>query len=316
MLTPKGRGTLSERVFEGMRSSAPSFAPALRTLADDEDDLQITLWGLYELHYRGFDDVHDDLEWHPELIELRRSIERDFEQTLRDRWDEAHPPSGGDFAESFFGFVGDHDGRSLAAFVQRDATVDQMRELLRMRSIYHLKEADPSSWLVPRLPDRTKAALVELQFDEYGAGDPNRLHAQMFRVGMDRCGLRTDYGAYIDDVPLEVLEENNAMSLFGLNRRLRAASLGHLAAFEITSSIPSRRMAQGLTRLGLPDEIVEYYTEHVEADAVHEQLAVRTILGSLLEEEPALADDAFFGAFTCLDLEDRFTHRMLAEWSA
>jgi hypothetical protein len=106
------------------------------------------------------------------------------------------------------------------------------------------------------------------------------------------------------------------MSMFGLHRRLRGAALGHLAAFEATSSLPSRRMAQGLDRLGFPQEMIDYYDEHVEADAVHEQLAVRLICGSLLDAEPALAADVFFGAFTCLDLEDRFAGAMLRGWAA
>ena len=105
------------------------------------------------------------------------------------------------------------------------------------------------------------------------------------------------------------------MSLFGLHRRLRGAALGHLAAFEATSSLPSRRMVQGLERLGFPEEIVAYYAEHVEADAVHEQLAVRTICGGLLAEEPGLEQDVWFGAFTCLDLEDRFARTMLERWA-
>ena len=134
--------------------------------------------------------------------------------------------------------------------------------------------------------------------------------------GLEACGLSPEYGAYIDDAPVEILEQNNAMTLFGLNRRLRGAALGHLAAFEATSSLPSRRIAQGLRRVGLPDEIAAYYDEHVEADAVHEQLAVRTILGSLLAAEPTLGADVFLGAFSCLDLEDRVAHRMLGEWAA
>jgi hypothetical protein len=155
---------------------------------------------------------------------------------------------------------------------------------------------------------------MELQFDEYGNGDPNRLHSHLWALGMDALGLRSDYGAYVDEVPLEILEQNNAMSLFGLHRRLRGAALGHLAAFEMTSSMPSRRLAQGLQRLGLADEMVAYYTEHVEADAVHDQLAGRVICGALVAAEPELAADVFLGAFTCLDLEDRVAHRVLAEW--
>ena len=189
-----------------------------------------------------------------------------------------------------------------------------MLDLLRMRSLYHLKEADPSAWAVPRLETAPKAALVELLYDEYGAGDPNRLHHHLFARGLEAVGLRSEYGAYVDDVPAEVLEQNNAMALFGLHRRLRGAAMGHLAAFEATSSMPSRRMAAGLERLGLDATMVGYYTEHVTADAAHEQVAVRAICGALLDQEPALWDDVFFGAFTCLDLEARVAEHLLDRW--
>ena len=37
-----------------------------------------------------------------------------------------------------------------------------------------------------------------------------------------------------------------------------------------------------------PGKLVDYYDTHVAADAVHEQVAVRTICGSLVEAEPGL----------------------------
>jgi heme oxygenase-like protein len=275
------------------------------------EDAALALWVLYELHYRGFDDVPDDFEWDPQLLRLRAALERDLETRLRQRFT---PPAGLSFPDDFFDWLAERDGASVAAYVHREADREQALDLLRARSIYHLKESDPVAWIVPRLGARSKAALMELQFDEYGGGDPNRLHHRLFELGMEASGLDPTYGAYVDDVPVEVLDQNNAMSLFGLHRRLRAAALGHLAAFEATSSMPSRRMAQGLERLGFAPEITRYYTEHVEADAVHEQLAVRTVLGSLLEEEPELEEDAWFGAFSCLDLEDRFARAMFDRW--
>ena len=313
MLTPKGRGSLSETLFESLRTEPPSWSHVLSAVPDDEEDVQISLWTLYELHYRGFDDVDERLEWHPALLELRHSLEISFENHLRDRYTQVE--LDGPFADALFTYIADHDGLSLAAFVQRHADTDQVLDLLRHRSIYHLKESDPVAWVVPRLETGPKAALMELQYDEYGGGDPNRLHSHLFARGLDACGLRSEYGGYIDDVPLEVLELNNAMSMFGLHRRLRAAALGHLAAFEATSSVPSRRMAQGMTRLGMPAEMIAYYDEHVEADAVHEQLAVRTICGALVEADPALVDDVVFGAFTCLDLEDRFARVLMDAWT-
>ena len=312
MLLPKARGELSEALFDALRSE--SEVGSLHLRPTDRDDAHIALWATYELHYAGFEDVDDEREWDPDVLGLRRRLERDFEAELRARHTETTLDEP--FAEGLFAYIADHDGPSLAAYVQRKADREQVLELLRHRSIYHLKESDPVAWSVPRLPTAPKAALMELQYDEFGGGDPNRLHAHLFALGLEASGLRADPYAYIDDVPVEILELNNAMSLFGLHRRLRAASLGHLAAFEATSSLPSRRMAQGLARLELPQEMIAYYEEHVEADAVHEQLAVRTICGALVAEEPQLVDDVVFGAFTCLDLEDRYAQRMLDEWDA
>lgn len=314
MLIPKPRGGFSEALFAAMRSWPAEEAAAPHVAPDHADDAAIALWTLYELHYRGFDDADDSLEWHPALLGVRRELEEDLEQRLRSRFP-GHAASG-DFARSFFEYVAAHEGPSLAAYVQRDATEEQVLDLLRLRSVYHLKESDPTTWVLPRLPTGPKAALMELQFDEYGGGDPNRLHSHLFARGLEASGLRSEYGAYVDEAPLEILEQNNAMSLMGLHRRLRSAALGHLAAFEATSSLPSRRLAQGLERLGFPDEMVDYYTEHIEADAVHEQTAVRMVLGALLELEPGLTGDAWWGAFTCLDLEDRVARRLLGQWEA
>jgi Iron-containing redox enzyme len=310
MKIPRPRGALTEVLFESLLTG--SELPTVPERPADDADAALALWVLYELHHHGFEDVADDREWDPDLLRVRAALERDLETRLRDRW--PGPPVAGAFTDDFFDWVAEHDGVSLAAHVHRDADRDQVLQLLRVRSLYHLQEADPTAWVVPRLGVRAKAALVELQYDEYGAGDPNRLHHHLFALGMEASGLDSSYGTYVDEVPTEILEQNNAMSLFGLHRRHRAAALGHLAAFEATSSLPSRRMVQGLERLGFPDELVGYYAEHVEADAVHEQLAVRAIVGGLLADEPQLEQDAWFGAFTCLDLEDRFGRRMLESW--
>ena len=313
MLVPKPRGAFSEALFESLRR--PDQVSVMPEDPDHDEDAAIALWSLYELSYLGFDDVDDALEWEPELLAVRRRLERELER--RGCGSGTARPSGPNRSRTRSSPTSPATtGRRSRPTCSGTRPTEQVLDLLRLRSIYHLKEADPSSWTVPRLPVAPKAALVELLYDEYGAGDPNRLHAHLFAKGLAAAGLRPEYGAYIDEVPTEVLEQNNAMSLFGLHRRWRGAAMGHLAAFEATSSLPSRRMAQGLERLGFAPELVAYYAEHVEADAVHEQLAVRIICGALVEAEPTLADDVFLGAFTCLDLEDRLATRLLTEWGA
>ncbi len=309
---PKPRGQLGEALGSALVTGATDLA---HVEPESPEDAALSLWILHELSYRGYDEVDDRLEHDPDLLRLRLRLEEDLEGRLRERWPGAPAYEEG-FAEAFFAWVAADEGPSLARFVQREATSDQVVDLLRCRSLYTLKEADPFTFALPRLPKAARVALAELQYDEYGGGRPERLHAHLFAEGLAAMGLDATEGGYVDEAPLEVLEQNNALSLFGLHRRLRGASVGHLAAFEAVSSLPSRQIAQGMERLGLPAEIRAYYEEHVEADAVHEQVAVRLICEPLVAAEPDTEEDVWFGAWTCLDLEVRVAHHLLEKWDA
>ena len=116
------------------------------------------------------------------------------------------------------------------------------------------------------------------------------MHAQLFADAMAALGLDARYGAYVEHLPAATLATVNLMSLCGLHRRLRGAIVGHLALFEMTSSIPNRRYATGLRRLGVDDPAATaFFDEHVEADAVHEAVAAVDLAGGLARLEPALA---------------------------
>ena len=128
--------------------------------------------------------------------------------------------------------------RHVVLFVYDKATLDQAHEFLVHGTIYTLREADPHSWAIPRLTGRPKAALVEIQSDEYGGGTPERVHAELFARAVRGAGLSDAYGAYVDKVSAISLASANAMSLLCLNRRLTVAGVGHFAAFEASSSVP------------------------------------------------------------------------------
>lgn len=314
MRLPRSRGPLSDRLVRVLGSAPAPSARVLMPPERDPHDDALSLWIIHELHYRGFDGVDDAWEWAPGLAEVRHELERELEERLRRAFDKVEVPTHGDLVAGLSALIDDHDGPSLSGHMARAASYEQTVELLRQRSIYHLKEADPTSWVVPRLEARPKAALLEVLFDEYGAGRADRVHQGLFARGLEAVGLCADYGHYVDGALLPVLEQNNTVSLFGLHRRLRGAALGHFAAFEATSSLPSRRLAQGLERLGMPGAMVAYYDEHVEADAVHEQLALRHVCGALVEEQPELREDVLFGAWACLELEARTSAALLESW--
>ena len=78
---------------------------------------------------------------------------------------------------------------------------------------------------------------------------------------MAGAGLEPTFGRYVEGVPAVTLAAVNAMSLLGLHRRLRGAVAGHLAAFEMTSSLPSRRYGDGFRRNGFGTDVTEYFDE-------------------------------------------------------
>ena len=106
------------------------------------------------------------------------------------------------------------------------------------------------------------------------------------------------------------------MSLFGLHRRLRAAIVGHLALFEMTSSIPNRRYGDGLRRLGFDGDATLFFDEHVEADAVHENVAAVDLAGGLVRQDPALAGGVLWGAEALAELDARWCGHVLGCWRA
>jgi hypothetical protein len=280
-------------------------------------DLQLALWTLYELSYRGFDGVDPRREWDVTLIALRLDIEDRFEAELRRVTREriGAVDFEGDVPAVVFALVRDDDGPALSSYLRREATLEQMRDFLRERSVQQLKESDPQAFLVPRLEGAAKVALAELQYDEFGAGRPARLHQTMYAHTLAEAGLDPGYGAYIDTVSAISLASANVMSMFALNRRLVAAGAGHFAAFEAASSVPSRRIAAGLDRLGL-SEAADYFEEHVEADAVHEQVAAGDLCGSLVEANPALVADVMFGAACAVHLDGLSGRELLSRWAA
>ncbi|MDQ0676910.1 hypothetical protein QFZ30_000292 [Arthrobacter pascens] len=336
MQIPEPRGPISAALL-AILASRPTEAEAVLTelqalvtanLAEAEDvigddDLQLALFCLYELHYGGLDGVDDGWEWHPGLITVRRLLERPFEQDLRHAATtavaEVPPvPAAGPVSDGvatvLFALAAADTGPSLSKFVAKKATLDQLREFLIHKSIYQLKEADPHTWAIPRLTGRAKAALVEIQADEYGGGRADRMHSALFGRTMRALGLDDRYGAYVDTVPAIALASVNMMSLFGLNRRLRGAIAGHLAMYEMTSSRPNQMYGNGFRRHNFDAAATAYFDEHVEADAVHEQIAGRDLAGGLVEAEPDLLPDVLFGATAAIALDARLTLHIMDTW--
>ena len=134
MKLPLPRGPLSAAVLDALRAGTELDSSPVTELVDTlagsidqitDDDFQLALWVLYELHYRGFDDVPADQEWQPELIRVRLALEAVFERELRRRTEpnvREAMAGGGEVAERLFGLTEGFDGPSVSRFLHRTAT--------------------------------------------------------------------------------------------------------------------------------------------------------------------------------------------------
>ncbi|KQH78498.1 hypothetical protein AO501_01360 [Mycobacterium gordonae] len=315
---PAAHGPLSTAVRRILTTPA-SREPSGRIGASVRDsdpyglDLQLALYMCYELHYRGFASVDPGWEWNPALLGLRAELERVFLAGVRrdvGPIDTGHSAA----AEMDALTIEPRDGSGPSWYLRDSGTWEQMREYFVHRSLYHLKEADPHAFAIPRLLGTAKAAFVAIEYDEYGAGRGPHMHQQLFADLLDAAGLDSTYLAYLDAVPAEALAAVNLMSLFGLHRRLRGAAVGHFASTEITSPPGSRRMVDALRRMQAPEACVAFYREHVEADAVHEHIVRIDVVGDLLAREPHLDSDVVFGIRAHAAVEDRLAAVLMTSW--
>src|SRR3984885_10850841 len=174
MRLPPARGVLSAWLPKKLRPSPSSLPPARpappvpagRLRAWEDEDFQLALWCCYELHYRGFEDVDEDWEWHPAVLALRGPLEREWLTALRGLAGEHATVPAPVVPAAPRELTSREGGPDLAGYLARTASRDQFAEFLGHRSVYQLKEADPHSFGIPRLDGPAKAALVEIQADE------------------------------------------------------------------------------------------------------------------------------------------------------
>jgi len=318
-LLPAAAGPLSATVIEVLGHRPPRrHLTRIDAPVIDSDpwglDLHLALYICYELHYRGFHGVDPAWEWNPALLHLRAHLESAFLDAVID---EVGPLGETPSAAAVMDEISlePPDGAGPSYFFRDKGTWEQAQEYFVHRSLYHLKEADPHAFVIPRLHGQAKASFVAIEFDEFGGGRGEALHQQLFADLLAAADLDSSYLGYLDSVPAESLAAVNLMSLFGLHREFRGMTIGHFASTEITSPPGSARLVEGFERLGAPEPCIRFYREHVEADAVHEQVVRTDVVGELIRSEPHLERDVVFGIRAHAVVEDRLADLLMKGWT-
>src|SRR5947199_9561574 len=127
---PRARGPLSAFLVDALRMPVHDVAgaPAPADAPLDGEDFQLSLYVLYELHYRGFAGVDERWEWEPSLLALRSVLEDIFEGGL---FYAIGPPDEDariapeDMDVALRGVADAKDAPSLSEHPEREGTRDQ-----------------------------------------------------------------------------------------------------------------------------------------------------------------------------------------------
>jgi len=311
---PSARGPRSDWVLTTLARAPGGCSPPPRAVDDPVtgDDSALALYLLYELHYRGLQDVDDEWEWQPALLAARQRLEGDFLDRLREAVPMPQAPA--DIATALRRRTEPGDGPSLSSYCEDTATWQQLREICVHRSAWQLKEADPHTWALPRLGGRPKAALAEIQSGEYGDGAERDVHQNLYALTLSLLGLEGRYGHYVDVLPGVTLATVNLVSFFGLHRTWLPAMVGHLAGFEMSSVPVMAAYSAALRRVGAEQDANHFFDVHVVADAHHQNVAADELAAGLVEQDPAAARLILFGVDTLMWTESQFSEHVLGAW--
>ncbi len=169
---------------------------------------------------------------------------------------------------------------------------------------------------IPRLAGAPKAALVEVQADEYGGGRAERMHSALFARTMQALGVDASYAVHLDRVPTVTLASVNALSMFAVHRRLLGALVGHLCAVEMTSSMPSKLYARGRVAWVMGWTPPCSSTSTSRPTRCTSRSSARDLAGGLARAQPERAGDILFGAAVCLAMDELGAQHMMDSWAA
>jgi len=163
----------------------------------------------------------------------------------------------------------DSAGRSSADFLANDATREQFRAVVAEYAIDGLTEAQNFFPAIPRLPIRAQMAVVRVLIDEFGCGNLQRAHSELYMDLLRELDLPTDLASHLPRASAESLAFANCF--YWLAGRAPGVEyfLGALAYLEAFIPTGFACFDAACRRLGIEHGL--YYSEHIHIDDFHKQ---------------------------------------------
>lgn len=203
------------------------------------------------------------------------------------RWFEDLKENGPGQSSDFFEWLSEHaDLEQVAWFMKQEAASE-----MGFDDLVALTQVGFSL--------RAKMEMARNYWDEMGNGNEKAVHG----VLLNALTRELDLSPAIDmeEIVPESLALGNILLGFAINRRYAYHSVGALGVIELTAPKRTRRVYEGLKRLGVSVRGRKYHLLHSRLDMKHSEEWNKEVLFPLVSEDPSLIPFIAEGALTRLN---------------
>lgn len=155
-----------------------------------------------------------------------------------------------------------------AEFISQSATREQFQVILREYALDGLTEAEAMFAIIPRLDPSSQSPVMRILIDEFGCGNPAKVHSHLYRELLTELELPTRLEPHLEQGRCE--QSYAFVNVYHwLTKRAVSVDyyLGALAYTERVIPDSFQCYVQACERLGIRHH--EYFSEHVHIDAYH-----------------------------------------------
>lgn len=315
-------------VSRGASGQLEALAQQCCNLAFAEGDLvsrktvHRVLHDLYGLHLSRPHPGLTDNQYSIELLRARRAIEASWME-----WElgqvgpiptNVEPEAIGDAIKFLWK---NHSGYNHAVFdfMKTDASRPQIIKYFTTDYALNMRFYDLIVLSLVGIDEDVRMEVAHNFWDEMGQGNPARTHVRLYRDLLEYLQIEDAPEKFVDALGWEGLSGYNLLLYFTFNRREYFRSIGALAITELSDPEQYAKLLSGCRRVGIGNDqpsILDYYSEHVEVDALHGDGWIDNVIVPVLRRYPGEARSVLEGAAMRLNSSKAYWDWQLAEMKA
>ncbi len=262
------------------------------------------LFDFYQLTFLPPHDVRVQNQFNPEMIGVRNLMEQEWSKHLhseveRELGDATIPTDGEDFVDWLLQRLEQHpsNGHPLYEYLESSAKIEDFEIFFQSEIIVNSMFEEFVALAQLGAPTYIKIELAKNYWDEMGNGVDAQVHTEMFQKLLKHFELNQvdlDRVAHANPV---ALAQGNLFLMLSMQRKHFYETMGLIGAGEYLVPKRYQKVVDGARRVGLSDDTLEFYIEHIGIDTDHADEWFRNAIVPAVNATPEARIEMAHGAY-------------------